>query len=437
MTATTVEPAVGRALLRRRLDNGLTVLLLPDPAVPAVAVCVSYDVGYRTEARSGFAHLFEHLMFQGSAGLPKLAHAQYVQAAGGAFNGVTQRDHTAYYQVVPAEALELVLFLEADRMRAPRITQENIDNQVSVVTEEINRNILGRPYGGFPAFQLPSLLYRRHANAHNGYGDVASLAGVGVAECEEFFERHYAPGAAVLAISGDFVPERAFDLVDRYFGALPARPPAVRPELDEPLPDAIRTRTVVDPLAPAPAVAVAWRCPPPGTPEHRATLLVAAVLGHPQHGRLRRTLVGGRRLATQAALLPSLTGQAYDARDPEAVVATVMCAPGASPKEAADAVREELSLLASASATRGGLTDDEVALAARRSRATWYGEMDTVAARARRASVFEVLYGTAELALDAPELLAAVRPAQVREAAAALAAYPPAVLHVEPAGEAS
>ncbi|MFE4972635.1 M16 family metallopeptidase [Kitasatospora sp. NPDC056651] len=425
---TTAPPATGQPL-RHRLGNGLTVVLLPDPEVPAVAVAVGYDTGYRSEARPGFAHLFEHLMFQGSSSLPKLGHAERVQAAGGAFNAVTQRDHTCYYQVVPAEALELVLFLEADRMRGPRITPETIANQIAVVTEEINQNFLGRPYGGFPAFTLPPVLFRDEANTHNGYGDTRSLSGVTPQECERFFADHYTPGSAVLAISGAFDPRHALDLADKHFGALPARPRPPRRDHTEPPPDQERAHTVTDPLAPAAAVAVGWRCPAPGTPAHLAALLVAALLGDPQQGRLRRTLVRAGQ-ATQAAVLPSLTGQAFDARDPEALVATAVCAPGRTPGEVAALIRHQLALLAEPD----GFDQAELGRAVRRLSATWYSETDPVAARARRAAAFEVLYGRAELVTELPRLLADVDLAQVRTAAAALAACPPAVLTVEPAG---
>nr|WP_051951742.1 pitrilysin family protein [Actinacidiphila yeochonensis] len=262
---TTAPPAPGQ-LTRHRLGNGLTVVLLPDPEVPAVAVAVGYDVGYRSEARPGFAHLFEHLMFQGSSSLPKLAHAERVQAAGGAFNAVTQRDHTCYYQVVPAQALELVLFLEADRMRGPRITPETIANQVAVVTEEINQNFLGRPYGGFPAFALPPVLFRDEANSHNGYGDTRSLSGVSPEECERFFADHYGPGGAVLAISGAFDPRHALDLAHTYFGALPARPGPPRRDHAEPPPDQERAHTLTDRLAPPPRSRSAGAAPRPAAP---------------------------------------------------------------------------------------------------------------------------------------------------------------------------
>ena len=141
---------------RVTLRNGLRVVLAPDKAAPVVGVGVYYDVGFRSEpeGRTGFAHLFEHLMFQGSENVGKAQHPQYVQGAGGTFNGSTHPDYTNYFELLPAGALELALFLEADRMRAPRITQENLENQIAVVQEEIRVNVLNRPYGGFPWITL-------------------------------------------------------------------------------------------------------------------------------------------------------------------------------------------------------------------------------------------------------------------------------------------
>jgi predicted Zn-dependent peptidase len=399
--------------------------------VPAVGVTVAYGVGYRNETRPGFAHLFEHLMFQGGAALPKHAHTQSVQAAGGAFNATTQRDHTAYYTAVPSAALELVLFLEADRMRSPCITRENIDNQTAVVAEEIRRNILGRPYGGFPAFQLPEVLFTQPANSHNGYGDFEALAGVSVAECEEFFARHYAPGNAVLALSGGFEPAAALDLIDRHLGRLPARPVPERARLDEPPPAAPSRRTRHDRLAPAPAVAVGWRCPAPGTPEYLAAVVATTVLGDLQTGRLRRELIRERGMASQASAMAALTGQAFQARDPEAVVATAICAGGASPAAVAQEIGAQLARLAGPE-REGGLTAAEAVRGTRRLETAWHAESDVMAARARRLAAFEMLYGDAEAAPGMSAALTALDPEQVRAAAAGLAACPPAIVELFP-----
>ena len=149
--------AVERATLR----NGLRVVLAPDRSAPVVAVAVYYDVGIRSEpeGRTGFAHLFEHLMFQGSASLQKMEHVKYVQSSGGTLNGSTRLDYTNYFEALPSNALERALFLEADRMRAPAVTEENLANQIAVVKEEIRVNVLNQPYGGFPWLTLPPVLF--------------------------------------------------------------------------------------------------------------------------------------------------------------------------------------------------------------------------------------------------------------------------------------
>src|SRR5207248_8720328 len=145
-------PSPAYDVVRATLDNGLRVILAPDKTAPVVAVAVFYDVGFRSEpeGRTGFAHLFEHLMFQGSENLEKLAHFKIVQSSGGTFNGSTHPDYTDYHEVLPAAALERALFLEADRMRAPKLTQDNLANQIDVVKEEIRLNVLNGPYGGVP-----------------------------------------------------------------------------------------------------------------------------------------------------------------------------------------------------------------------------------------------------------------------------------------------
>src|ERR1700759_5323678 len=165
-------PASKYPVERFTLPNGLRVVLTPDRSAPVVGVAVVYDVGIRSEpeGRTGFAHLFEHLMFQGSESLEKLAHFRYVQGAGGTFNGSTHPDYTDYFEVLPSAGLERALFLEADRMRAPRITEENLRNQVDVVKEEIRLNVLNRPYGGFPWILLPPLLFATFPNPQNGSG---------------------------------------------------------------------------------------------------------------------------------------------------------------------------------------------------------------------------------------------------------------------------
>ena len=184
-------PASKYPVERFTLANGLRVVLTPDRSAPVVGVAVVYDVGIRSEpeGRTGFAHLFEHLMFQGSENLEKLAHFRHVQGSGGTFNGSTHLDYTDYFETLPANALERALFLEADRMRGPRLTEENLRNQVDVVKEEIRVNVLNRPYGGFPWLRLPPVMFDTFANAHDGYGSFDDLESATVADAADFFEQ--------------------------------------------------------------------------------------------------------------------------------------------------------------------------------------------------------------------------------------------------------
>ena len=199
------------ALERFTLPNGLRVVLAPDRSAPVVGVAVVYDVGIRSEpeGRTGFAHLFEHLMFQGSENLEKLAHFRHVQGSGGTFNGSTHLDYTDYFEMLPSNALERALFLEADRMRGPRLTEENLRNQVDVVKEEIRVNVLNRPYGGFPWLKLPPVMFDTFPNAHDGYGSFDDLESATVPDAADFFARYYAAGNAVLAVAGDLDPRPA------------------------------------------------------------------------------------------------------------------------------------------------------------------------------------------------------------------------------------
>ena len=236
MARKTKIPATKYPVERFTLENGLRVVLSPDRSAPVVGVAVIYDVGIRSEpeGRTGFAHLFEHLMFQGSENLEKLAHFRHVQGSGGSFNGSTHLDYTDYFEVLPSGALERALFLEADRMRGPRLTEENLRNQIDVVKEEIRVNVLNRPYGGFPWLKLPPVMFSSFPNEHDGYGSFGDLESATVEDAEQFFDRYYASGNAVLAVAGDFDLAEATTLVQRHFGDVPARPAPPRPDFDEP-----------------------------------------------------------------------------------------------------------------------------------------------------------------------------------------------------------
>ena len=243
----------------RRLGNGLRVVVSPDDSAPIVAVAVYYEVGFRLEprGRSGFAHLFEHLMFQGSGQLAKMELVQLVQQNGGVLNGTTRTDYTNYFEVLPKPALELALWLEADRMRGPNITQEELDNQRDVVKNEVRVNVLNRPYGGFPWIDMCERAFRNWHNSHNGYGEFEDLDAASLDDVWAFFGDFYSPRNAVLVIVGDVEAEEAFALADRHFGSIEGGPAPPPPDLAEPRQERSRrsrsrTRLPASPRSPSP-----------------------------------------------------------------------------------------------------------------------------------------------------------------------------------------
>ncbi len=418
-------------LHRETLSNGLRVVLSPDPSAPVVAVGAHYDVGFRSEpeGRTGFAHLFEHLMFQGSESLEKLAHFRHVQSSGGSFNGSTHPDYTNYFEVLPSAALERALFMEADRMRAPRITAENLRNQVDVVKEEIRLNVLNRPYGGFPWITLPPVLYETFPNAHNGYGDFSELEAATVDDCAAFFDAYYAPGNAVITICGDFQVDAAVELVHRHFDDVPGRPVPVRPSFAEPPPDRERRHDHPDPLAPLPALAIGYRLPDPtaGFDGYLAYEVLAAVLSDGDSSRLEQRLVHTDALATDIGARCGLFGAPLDARDPDTFTITAVHPSTVDVNRVIDATDEEIARLAA-----DGPDSDELARITARWAASLFREHDRLVSRTMAIGAFELLHGRAELVAELPVMVASMGAEQVASAAARLRPDSRAVLIVQP-----
>ncbi|GAA1843309.1 pitrilysin family protein [Pseudonocardia ailaonensis] len=422
-------------LHRATLSNGLRVLLVPDPATPVVGVAVHVDVGFRSEpeGRTGFAHLFEHLMFQGSESLPKLEHFRLVQGAGGVFNGSTHQDYTDYFEVLPGAALERALFLEADRLRAPLLTEENLRNQVDVVKEEIRLNVLNRPYGGFPWILLPPVLYDTFPNAHNGYGDFSELEQATLDDAASFFDTFYAPGNALLTVHGDFGAhgvDGVLALVEKHFGDIPARPTPPRPSFAEPVPGSERRQAVPDAHAPMPALAVGYRVPDPTTEldAYLGHALLASVLGDGEAARLQRRLVHVDGLVTDVGASNGLMGGPLDARDPDTFTITAVHPGSVDPDRVLGAIDEELDKLAAE-----GPSVEELARQSARWAAALHHEDDRVMYRMLGLGARELLYGRAEIAQELTGRIAAITPEQVRASAAALRDQGRAVLLVEPA----
>ncbi|KAA2263817.1 insulinase family protein [Solihabitans fulvus] len=419
-------------LHRFTLSNGLRVVLAPDSSAPVVGVSVHYDVGFRSEpeGRTGFAHLFEHLMFQGSESLEKLAHFRHVQSSGGTFNGSTHPDYTDYYEVLPSAALERALFLEADRMRAPKITEENLRNQIDVVKEEIRLNVLNRPYGGFPWIVLPPVLFQTFPNAHNGYGDFTDLEQATVEDCAAFFDTYYAPGNAVLTVAGDFEVDTARELVERHFGDVPARPVPTRPSFAEPPPQGQLRAEHADPHAPLPAIAIGYRVPDPMSDldGYLAYLVLAGVLTDGDGSRLQQRLVHRDALVTDVNAGCGLFGP-LEARDPDTFTITAVHSPEVTSDQLLAVIDEELQRLAEQPPTQ-----EELARVTVRWVAGLHKEHDRVTSRTLGLGSAELLFGRAELIYELPERIAAVTANDVAAAAKALRPDSRAVLTVLPAG---
>ncbi|MFG1602893.1 M16 family metallopeptidase [Actinoplanes sp. NPDC049265] len=424
-------PATKYPVERLTLDNGLRVVLSPDRSAPVVGVAVVYDVGIRSEpeGRTGFAHLFEHLMFQGSGNIDKLEHARHVQGAGGSFNGSTHLDYTDYYEVLPAGGLERALFLEADRMRGPRLTEENLRNQVDVVKEEIRVNVLNRPYGGFPWLKLPPVMFSTFPNEHDGYGSFEDLESATLADAEEFFERYYACGNAVLAVAGDFDLAKTTQLIERHFGDVPARPAPERPDFDEPdLTGEVR-EAYVDRLAPLPAVASGWRVPDPiaDFAGYLPFVVLAEVLTDGDASRLVDRLVQRDRTATSIGGYLGFMGDEYAVRNPTAMLLQAHLSPGGDAEKVLRTVDEELDRLAADGLRPGELARTQARIATHHLR-----EIDAVLGRAQPMAVLEQQRGRPELINEVPKLIGEVTEEQVVAAAATMRPERRATIEVKP-----
>ncbi len=282
------------------LENGLRVVLNPDTSIPVVSIAVYYDVGSRNEkeGRTGFAHLFEHMMFQGSENVGKAEHFQFIMKAGGTMNGTTSSERTNYFETLPANQLPLGLWLESDRMRTLAVTQENLDNQLEAVKEEKRLRYDNQPYGQIFDL-LISMMYKNFANAHSTIGSMKDLDAATVEDCQEFFRVYYAPNNAVLVLSGAFETDTAKELIDKYFSSIKSQ--ANPPELDVSEPEEVAEtyKKYEDKLAPLPAFLMGWKIPPRRTKEHYALYLAGKLLYDGESSRLYQKLVKGEESVTQ------------------------------------------------------------------------------------------------------------------------------------------
>jgi zinc protease len=389
-----------------RLANGLRVILSEDHAVPVVSVAVYFDVGSRNEreGRTGFAHLFEHMMFQGSENVPKAGHFQYIFNNGGTMNGTTSSERTNYYETLPANQLPLALWLESDRMRSLKVTQENLDNQRDAVKEEKRLNYDNRPYSN--AFlRLNELVYRNPANAHSTIGSMEDLDDATIDDVREFFRIYYAPNNAVLAVCGDFDSAEARALVERYFSSIPAQAPPPAVNVAEPEEVSLRAEVYRDPFAQLPAIMLGWKVPARRAHDFYPLSLGNDLLLDGDSSRLYQ------RLVKDEESVVGIQGGLGERRGPSTLYIFAIPKPGHSTEKIRATIQEEIARLATDGPTaeemeklRNTLLNDAV----RSRQSTLY--------RAQRLAEFTLYDGDPNLVNKEIERYLAVTPEEIRDA---------------------
>ena len=306
------------------------MVISPDRAAPVVTVGVYYNIGFRLEprGRSGFAHLFEHMMFQGSENAGKMEHIKLVNSSGGVLNGSTHYDVTNYFQAVPSNALARMLWLEADRMRALKVDEENLRNQRDVVKEEVRVNVMNRPYGGFPWLDLPPVAFQNWANAHNFYGDFADLDAATLDDVQTFFKTYYAPNNAVLLIVGEVDPPEGFRLAQQYFGDIPSNSLPAQADVSEPPQKEERRGAVEEAFGTLPAIAVGYQAPARRTPDWFALAMLDQALHGGRAGRIHRRLVLEKQVAVDTeGGIQYPVGNLFDYNGPTLMVTRILHKP--------------------------------------------------------------------------------------------------------------
>ncbi|MBL8209872.1 MAG: insulinase family protein [Bryobacterales bacterium] len=418
-----------------KLKNGLTVLLSQDNAVPVVAVYVLYGVGARSEekGRSGFAHLFEHMMFQGSANAPKGVHFQTVEANGGNLNGSTHPDYTDYYETLPSNKLAVALWLESDRMRSLAITEENLANQKEAVKQERRLNFDNQPYVTAIVDVFPTLMFQNWANNHSLIGSFEDLNAATVGDVSKFFKTHYAPNNAILTIVGDINKPEAKKWIEQYFGDIPSQSQPPKPNLSEPAVFKAQTTIHKDQHAPVPAIVMGYPGPKRATPDFYALTMADIILTGGESSRLHQALVKEKKsvLSVEAGLGWPFGGP-IDYQDPGIYGVQVTASPAVPSNEIVAQYEAEIEKLRQAPVTAAELDRARAILRSYRIRS-----LQSPLSRAQMITQHEYFDGSAERVNTELDKFLAVTPAQVQ---AAVKKYLPAeqrsVLEVVPAPKA-
>ncbi|HXR77070.1 MAG TPA: pitrilysin family protein [Bryobacteraceae bacterium] len=398
-----------------KLPNGLRVTLSEDHTAPVVTVAVYYKIGFRVEPkdRTGFAHLFEHMMFQGSKNLGKMEFIRLVQSNGGVLNGSTRFDFTNYFETLPSNKLQTALWAEADRMRGLAITDDNLKNQKGVVSNEVKVNVLNQPYGGFPWLTMPQVANTNYYNAHNFYGDLKDIDAATLTDVQDFFKTYYAPNNAALTVVGDFSPVEAKQWVETYFAAIPSHEQPASADLTEPRQEKEKKVTQQDKLATRPALAFAYHMPDRNTPEYYAMGLLDEILLQGDDSLLRQELVQKRALTGRVEGGINLLGNMFDYNGPMLWMAYLFHDSNTSEDQimqAVDAVINEVR--------EDGVSADQLDRARVKLRSDFYDAVDSGFGRADLLASFALFDDRPQRINELEQHFASVTPALVKKTAA-------------------
>jgi predicted Zn-dependent peptidase len=369
------------------LKNGLRVITVEDPSAPVVSLSITYNVGSRDEraGRTGFAHLFEHMMFKGSQNVGSGEHFVLVFNNGGSMNGTTNADRTNYFEILPSNQLDLAIFLESDRMRSLAITKENLDNQRNAVQEERRLGIDNQPYG-LSSEKHQELIYDNFAYKHSTIGSMEDLNAASVEDVAQFFKTYYAPNNAVLTLVGDFKAVDALAKIEKYFGDIARQPAPPAPDMTEPAQNAERRATLEDALARLPQIDIAYKAVAGNTPEFYALQVLSSALQSGQSSRLYQKLVKERELAT------SIGGFLDERRGTGAFYISANPRPGVKPEDLEAAIYEEIERL-----KKEGIVDWELQKAKNNTRRGFITSMNSSLSRALMLGQYAVYYNDPNL----------------------------------------
>lgn len=402
--------------LMKKLSNGLTVVVSEDHSAPTFGLCIAYGIGFRLEpqGRAGFAHLFEHMMLEGTVDAPKGVLQRVVEGGGGLSRADTRYDFTEYLESGPMSVLEPVLWLEADRMKTLAFSLKNLEKQRNVVEEEVRINVLNQPYGAFYWIDLPEKAFDTYPNAHNFYSDFKDLEAARIDDLRSFYKSYYAPNNAVLVIAGDVKPDEIFAKVEKYFAAIPPRTTLPHAKVTEPAQKGERHAEETDKLSQLPALAVGYRMPPRNSPDAVVGAVTGELLLDGDASVLYQTLVKQKQVATSVSGGVNWPlGSPFEYNGP-----TLMTSFIKYPKNVTEAQLVSTYDAAIADLARTGPTHDQLERVAAKIRADWYRRLEIPIYRAFTLAHAVLFDGSFDSVYQLPDRVAKVTPEQVRDFAA-------------------